>query len=269
MSDPALPTSNTQLTLTEEALKAAKFRGPTRFADGRGGLAQQDFECVDDPRFGYSWRRESRKDRGRQFYTVDGKEVADLTEACRLLALPEDPESPRALLRQYFEDHKDSPRLNYGASTGRNQAENNASAGPFGTVRAWMQRASSAWHGGINAWAETERKAGKGFADYRWIYNAKHAMNESYRGVYLFEYDRRKDTGLTCALGKKCRTCPILSEIEKEMEASKAQERFPSGVEDSDIDAAKVATCIGHILQTKTDVVDGAFFSTKDDRHDW
>jgi hypothetical protein len=261
-------TSNGQFTLTEEGLKEARFRGPTRFADGRGGMAQQDFECVAEPRFGYSWRRESRKDRGRQFYTVDGKEIADLAEACRLLALPEDPESPRALMRRMFEEIDKSPKLNFGATHAQNFAECNASAGPFGTVRAWMQRASGAWHGGINAWAETERKAGKVFAEYRWIYNAKHAMHESYRGVYLFEHDRRQDTGLRCALGKKCRACPILKAVETEMEASKT-ERFPSGVEDPDIDAAKVATCIGHILQTKTDVIDGAFFSTKDDRHDY
>lgn len=254
------------MTYTVEQLKAMKFRGPVCFRDGRKGMAQQDFESVDEPRFGYSWRREDRRDRGRQFYTVDGKEVADVDEAARLLALPEDPESPRALMRRYFEEAKGSPRLNYGASTAFNQAQNNASAGPFGTVRAWMQRANGAWHGGINQYADTERQAGRDFDSYRWLYTGKHAMHETYRGMYLFESDRKADTGLRCALGKKCRTCPILQTIEQSMQASKTREPFPSAVDEEDIDAAKVATCIAHILQTKTDVIDGAFFSRREDR---
>ena len=48
------------------------FRGPVRFYDGRKGMARQDYECVAEPRFGYSWQRENRQDKGRQFYTVDG-----------------------------------------------------------------------------------------------------------------------------------------------------------------------------------------------------
>jgi hypothetical protein len=251
-------TPEDKLALTAEGLKAAKFRGPTAFYDGAKGMAQQDFECVIEPRFGYSWRRETRKDHGRQFYTVDGVEVADIADACRLLALPPADDSPRELMRRMFEEMR-----------AQNFAECNANAGPFGTVRAWMLRASGAWHGGINAYADQERKEGREWPSMRWLYNAKHAMHETYRGMYLFEADRKADTGLKCALGKKCRTCPILKTIEESMEISKAQGPFPSGIEDTDIDAAKVATCIAHILQTKTDIIDGAFFSTKDDRHDF
>lgn len=254
------------LELTEESLKAAKFKGPVAFYDGNKGMAQQDFECVDEPRFGYSWRREDRKDRGRQFFTVDGKEVPDLAEACRLLALPEDPESPRAALKRLFEESKASPRLNYGASSAVNQAQMNASAGPFGTVRAWLQRSDNAWHGGINAYSDAIRDPSDPGTWPRWLYNAKHAMHETYRGMYLFEHDRKEDTGLKCALGKKCRACPILRAIEESMIESRTRQPFPSAVEDADIDAAKVATCIGHVLQTKESIVDGAFWWTKHDR---
>lgn len=264
MNEAVTPTES--ITLTEDGLKAAKFRGPVAFYDGAKGMSQQDFECVDEPRFGYSWRREHRGDRGRQFYTVDGKEVADLAEACRLLALPEDPQSPRARMRQMVDEIHGSPRLNYGGTRANNAARMNADAGPFGTVRAWMSRADNAWHGGINAYADDEHKAGRDFASYRWLYNAKHAMHESYRGIYLFAAERVKDTGLQCALGKKCRACPILKAVEQSMEQSKTRTPFPSAVDDEDIDAAKVATCIGHILQEKAEIIDGAFFSTKEQR---
>lgn len=255
------------LELTEESLKAAKFKGPTAFYDGAKGMAQQDFECVDEPRFGYAWRRENSKDRGRQFFMVDGKEVADLAEASRLLALPEDPDSPRACLRRIFEESKASPRLNYGASSALNQAQCNASAAPFGTVRAWLQRSDNAWHGAINDYSDSIRDPENPSFWPRWLYNAKHSMHETYRGMYLFEHDRKEDTGLKCALGKKCRACPILQTIERSMIESRERRPFPSAVEDSDIDAAKVATCIGHILQTDTGgIVDGGFWSRRDDR---
>jgi hypothetical protein len=85
-------------------LKKAKFRGPVAFYDGARGMARQDFECVDNPRFGCFWRRENSKDKGRTAYMVDGCEVADLDEAARLLALPPDPDSPREKRNQRLRD---------------------------------------------------------------------------------------------------------------------------------------------------------------------
>lgn len=256
----------TDLVLTPEALAEAKFRGPVRFYDGRRGMAQQDFECVLNPRFGFSWRRESRKERGRQFYTVDGKEVADLAEACRVLALPPDPESPAEKMKRMFDDIRNSPKLNIGGSRAGNFAELNADATPFGTVRAWMQRADNAWHTGINAWSDEEHRAGNDWA--KWLYTTKHAFQEMSRGMYLFTSAREKDTGLKCSLGKSCRTCPILKTIEESMVAARTRQPFPQDLEDTDIDGAKVATCIGHILTSRGDVVDGAFWSTKESRED-
>lgn len=93
------------LELTVESLKAAMFRGPTVFGDGAKGLAFQEHACVDEPRFGYTWRRENRKDRGRTFYTVDGDEVPTLEEACRRLALPPDPNSRAEYIRRDREEH--------------------------------------------------------------------------------------------------------------------------------------------------------------------
>lgn len=268
MNEPRLLPTDDRLELTEEALKAAKFKGPVRFMDGRKGMAQQDFACVLEPRFGYSWRRENRKDRGRQFYTVDGAEVPDLAEACRRLALPPDPESPAEQMRRYFEESNGSPRLNYGASTALNQAQNNASAEPFGTLRAWLERSENSWHTGINACVDSEVKSGKDWSTARWLYNTKHAFQETYRGMYLFAAAREKNTGLKCAMGKSCATCPILKTIEDSMVAARTRQPFPRDIEDTDIDAAKVATCIGHILTSNADVTDGAFWSTKDSRED-
>lgn len=93
------------IELTVEALKAAKFRGPTVFGDGAKGMAFQEHVCVDEPRFGYTWRRENRKDRGRTFYTVDGDEVS-LEEACKRLALPPDPNSRAEKMRVYMEERR-------------------------------------------------------------------------------------------------------------------------------------------------------------------
>jgi hypothetical protein len=97
------------LELTTEALKAAKFRGPTVFGDGAKGMAFQKYECVDDPRFGYEWRRENRKDRGRIRYTVDGDAVAGdgdagIDEAIAKLKLPPDPNSYAEHMRRYREE---------------------------------------------------------------------------------------------------------------------------------------------------------------------
>lgn len=94
------------LTLTVESLKNAMFRGPVVFADGAKGMAVQEHVCVDEPRFGYAWRRENRRDRGRTYYTVDGAEVPSLEEACRLLALPPDPNSPFEVRKRVLAEAK-------------------------------------------------------------------------------------------------------------------------------------------------------------------
>ena len=257
------------MLMTPEELKEARFRGPVRFLDGRKGMAQQDFECVAEPRFGYSWRRENRQDRaGRQFYTVDGKEVADFEEAARLLALPAEQNSPTERARRSIDEFKASPKLAYGATRALSEAKCNVSAGPMGTVRAWMRRADNAWHQGINAYATAQREAGAVFDSYRWLYNAKHAAHETYRLIYLFEDDRKADTGLVCALGTRCRDCPILAPIDAAMKRARDNPRWPRDVDDADIDAAKAWTCIAHILHSGADPVDGVFVASNRDRED-
>lgn len=248
------------------ALKEMKFRGPVRFLDGAKGMAQQDYEAVDNPRFGYSWRRENRKDKGRQFYTVDGREVADLDEAAKLLAAAPDPESPHEKYKFDIERFRFSPKLNHGATRAENDAQCNADAAPFGTLRAWMGRADGGWHRGINNYAKHQREAGSDFENYRWMYDAKHAAHESYRLMYLFGADREKDTGLTCALGKKCRKCPILAHIEDAMRYDQQHNKFGSAIEDHDIDAAKVWTCLMHVTREGGHPIDGVFVANNRDR---
>ena len=250
------------LELTTDALKKAEFRGPVRFYDGRGGMARQDFECVAEPRFGYFWQRENRKDKGRQAYTVDGKEVENLDEACRLLADPPAADSPDVLLRQSIDEFHASPPLNYGATRANSEARFNADAGPFGMVRAWTQRADHPWHVGINTLADEARKTGEAWP--RWLYQTKTAAHETYRGFYLFSRDRETASGLMCARGVKCAECPILQQIETSMVAARTA-RFAREITDADIDAAKVWTCISHLLTGGTDMHEGAW-STKEDR---
>lgn len=257
------------IELTVEALKATKMKGPTRFGDGARGMAFQDFESVDEPRFGYRWHRDHRKDPGRQFYTVDWEEVASLEEAIEKLSKPADPGSQREVWRQFAEETKDSPRMNVGACSALNEARCNASAGPFGMVRAFLRRAENAWHGGINAYADAIRNAGGDRADHPdWLYNAKSAAQEMHRGQYLFAALREKETGLKCALGVQCSKCPILKTIEETMVVRREKSGFPTDINDHDIDAAKVLTCIGHVLQEKAGkyICDGAFWYRPEDR---
>lgn len=250
------------LELTAEALSKAPFRGPVRFYDGRGGMARQDFECVAEPRFGYFWQRESREDRGRQAYMVDGREVADLDEACRLLAAPPAPDSPDAVLRKSIDEFKASPALNYGATRALSEARCNADAGPFGMIRAWKQRADQPWHVGINNLSDAARKAGEEWP--RWLYQTKTATHEMSRGFYLFTRDRDADVGLMCARGVNCRECPILRQIETSMAEARTGS-FAREITEADIDAAKVWTCLGHLLTAGNDIHEGAW-SMKEDR---
>lgn len=252
------------MTITVEALAAKQFRGPVRFYDGAKGWARQDFECVDDPRFGYVWQREHSKDKGRQFYVVDGTEVASLDEAAQKLAQPAAKNSPDAIRQAEIDAFKFSPKVG-GATRALSEARCNADAGPFGTVRAWMCRADNAWHQGINKLSDTERKAGSDWPS--WLYHTKSAAHESYRAMYLWAQDRHADVDLKCALGKRCRDCPILQQVEASMVEASKRDRFPAEIDEADIDAAKTWTCIGHILTTDhTQVYDGMFLSTKSDR---
>lgn len=253
------------INLTVDAIREAKFRGPIRFADGRNGMAQRDFESVDEPRLGYAWRRENRKDKGRQFYTVDGSEVASIEEAIAKLMEPPAHDSLREIEKRYFEERKDWP-VTEGHMRVPDAARNFADAGPFATLAAWYGRVENAYHQGINKWNDSERGAGREFV--HWPYNAKTSLFETKRGLLLFERDAASDTGLKCALGTKCRSCPILTTIKDQMDAAKLGP-FSRDYDETDVNAVKVWTCIAHILQTRpNEFFDGGFFSTKEDRED-
>lgn len=253
------------MTYTAEGLKNLEFRGPVRFSDGSAGWAQQDFECISEPRFSYAWQREDYKDKtGRQFYMVDGKQVKDLDEAAALLNAPVDPESPAEVWKRGIAEFGASPSVRY--TRALSEARCNAEVGPFGQVRAFVERASGAWHGGINKVSDDARKAGEEWP--RWLYGIKSATYEMFRLMWLWEADRKRDTGLKCALGVRCRDCSIL----KTIEASMIAEREPRGILgpkeiwDKDIDAAKTLTCIGHVLGTAPDLHWEGLLATDDDR---
>lgn len=249
--------------LTAEALRAMKFRGPVKFYDGRNGWARQDFVCVDLPRFAYAWQRENRSDKGRQWYMVDGDEVATLEEAAERLKLPPNPNSRAEIERPEIDDFKFAPQLEYGASRAGNVAWCNASAGPFATLHSMMDRAENAWHRGINQFSDAERQAGREFP--HWLYTVKSGAHELSRAMILFDMERKKDEGLRCALGVTCRECPILRTIEQAMIAARS-DKWPSHNDDADIDGAKAFTCVGHILSSQGNPVDGVYFSRKEDR---
>lgn len=252
------------IELTPATLGAATFRGPVRFYDGRGGMARQDFECVAEPRFGYAWQRENSKDHGRQYYMVDGREVQDLEEACRLLALPPDAKSPAEMERQHIDEFKFSPKLNYGATRALSEARCNADVAPFSALRAWQQRAGGPLHSGYNRYADEERKAGREFP--HWAYRGKDAFYETFRGMYLFTRDRQQDTGLQCVLDVACRECPILKHVEAAYIDARDNPKWPKEIEDTDIDAAKIWTCVAHVLTAGPAFIDGGFWHTAEDR---
>jgi hypothetical protein len=246
-------------------LSKGKFRGPVRFYDGRKGMAQQDFESGDEPRFGYAWRREHSQDKGRTFYMVDGKEVADLEEAARLLASPPDPESPAEQMRREFEDR--GPAVN-GCYNAKAEARCNADVGAFAMVRASLQRVGNPWHNGINRYSEEERAAGREFPHM--LYNAMSSAHEAYRLMYLWKRDRKADTHLECRLGVKCRECPILRNVEQACVDRRDAERLGTpDLSDDDIDMAKTWTCITHMLQeTPGGYLSEGMVTSADDRED-
>ncbi|NKB56818.1 MAG: hypothetical protein GKS00_10825 [Alphaproteobacteria bacterium] len=252
------------LKLSIEALKDAKFRGPIAFYDGKNGMARQDFECIEEPRFSYSWRRENSCDKGRQFYMVDGKEVEDLAEACKLLALPPASDSPVEQFKRKMDELSASPKLNYGATRALLEARCNADVGAFGTMRAWMHRTYNAIHDGINKFSNIEQEAGREFP--HWLYRIKSGAHEVSRAIYLFKADAKKDTGLMCALGKRCRDCLVLSTIEASMIEARTRGPFSRDIEDVDIHSAKSWICVGHILSENAKVINGEFLSTKESR---
>jgi hypothetical protein len=229
-------------------------------------MAQQDFECIAEPRFGYTWRRETREDGGYQFYTVDGCEVTDLDEAACLLAAPPDAEGPRTGRPREIGKLEASPKLKHGATRALSEAKCNVNAGPFGTIRAWLKRIDTAWHQGINTYTESQRKAGAKFDDYSWLHDAKRSVHEAFRLIYLFADDRKTDTELVCALGARCRECPILVSIEAAMIKARDNPRSAIDIDDADIAAAKAWTCISHILRSGTRPYDGVFVASYRDR---
>lgn len=247
--------------LTASTLKEMKFRGPVRFLDGAKGWARQDYQAVDEPRFGYSWQRESRKDKGRQFYTVDGREVESLDDAAKLLTAAPDPDSPAERERRSFDAFMASPKLAGRATRAENDARLNADAVPFTSLRPWMQRADHPWHVGINRFMEH-----RDFAEYRWMYEAKSAAHETARLMYLHKADRENDTDLICTLGKRCRDCPILQSIETAMVEARSNPKFPREIEDTDIDGAKAWTCIMHIMHERAHPIDGGFVENASNR---
>lgn len=264
---------NTAVKLEASDLAKMEFRGPVAFYDGYNGWARQDFQAVNEPRFTYAWQREDRGGGGRQYYMVDGREVASLEEAAKLLALPADPDSPAERQRREISDFKASPRLVGTATRALSEAMCNADVTPFSSLRPWNQRAENAWHNGINNFSDTERRAGRDWP--RWLYLVKSAAYEISRLQYLWAADREKDTGLQCALGKRCRDCSILQHIEEAMENRRTKPMGilpPREIYDTDIDAAKTWTCIGHILSERKDVIDidYSFLTTEKDRkHTW
>jgi hypothetical protein len=250
--------------VTADILAKAKFRGPVRYSDGRNGMAQQDHECVDNPRFGYSWRRESRKEKGRVFYTVDGVEVGSLDEAARHLLRDPDPQSPRERMKALLAEGPAERQRRHAEMDGEHFMRD----GPFGMLMASYTRSNNAWHSGINRYSDTLRERGEPFP--HWLYAVKSGTYEMARVMRLFAADRMKDTGLKCALGKACRECEILATIEATMEERRTSPMGilpPSDIDDSDIDAAKAMTCVGHVLSSDTEIhVAEGIVWTKEDR---
>lgn len=233
------------MTHTAASLKDLEFKGPVFYADGYAGMARQGFECTIEARFGYCWERKDYKDKqGRQYFTVDGKEVADLEEAATLLNQPADPESPNEVMKRWHKEYDASPHVGY--TSALSLARCDADAGPFGLVNAFMQRAGHSWHVGINKYSDISREEGTPWP--RWLYHIKSAAFEMSRLMYLWEHDRKEDTQLVCALGVRCRDCLILKTVEQTLIEERDNLKWKRDIWDKDIDAAKTLTCIGHVL---------------------
>ena len=198
--------------VTADILAKAKFRGPVRYADGRNGMAQQDHECVDNPRFGYAWKRDNRQDKGRVFYTVDGVEMPDLETAAKHLQAEPDPDSPREALKRLMSETPAERQARHAQMDSEQFMRN----GPFGMLMASYARSENAWHNGINRYSDILRQRGEPHPS--WLYATKSSVFEMARVMKKFAADRSEDTGLRCAMGKSCRGCEILKTIEATME---------------------------------------------------
>jgi hypothetical protein len=73
--------------ITRESLQGCTLE-VLAFLDGPRGAAQQIRRCVQHPRLCKVWARPNRKDDGREFWTVDGAECANLDEAIDRLNRP-------------------------------------------------------------------------------------------------------------------------------------------------------------------------------------
>lgn len=128
------------------------------------------------------------------------------------------------------------------------------------------------WHVAINRY--TEDKHGDDWPS--WMYDAKTMAQEVPRLALLFEKERTGtlcktfrrcsccseqkhviDNHLTCALGKKCRECPILAGLDK-------AELHPE-----QRDWIKAWTCAGHIMANGGDRAGTGFIMTVDDFMFW
>jgi len=129
------------------------------------------------------------------------------------------------------------------------------------------------WHVSINRHSDAMRKEGKDWPKF--MYAAKDMADEVPRLAMIFKQEREGtltkthkqcsmqnevpviDNHLTCAMGKKCASCPILKSLEKTDRAS-----------GEDIDLIKAWTCASHIISSGMHY-DCGFVQSVDDQIYW
>jgi len=260
---------------TAEELAKVEVTGPVLFADGARGMARQEFQAVGIERLRYVWSRKDRDDKGRTYWAVDGTEVADLAHAAEMLNRDPDPESPAEQWKRWRAEQDASPKLAGRARRARNVAECAAHVAPVGQFSMWRERVDHAWHTGINHYADDLRHQphdpGTSVHPY-WLYDVKYMTGEMSRLQHLWAADRKEDQELICALGTRCRDCPILQQIELSLIEARIKKPFPQpDIEDGDIDLVKTMTCIGHVLSRggpHSLLHDGCLITNKRDRED-
>lgn len=141
----------------------------------------------------------------------------------------------------------------------------------------WLQYPlNHEWHVAVNKHSDEWRKAGNGWGEVRFMYDAKKMADEVPRMVMLFRREREgalpqthqqcsrqapvpvKDNHLTCCKGVNTRECPHLLALEKIARCDPA-----------DVDAAKAWTCAAHIVSTGGDIMNEGFLLRVDDRMFW